>query len=607
MLNIPATLSIPAIEDFDPAQARLALYQGGRLVHGPFPDNLTTLAEVTASPTLATRAAAEAFAPATAPDFINIAGNAASGDDGAALYSKVAALPPYGGLTTANGFYYKNTSKDFTPEMFASSGGDDSARISDWLAAAAYEGRDAVMVGEKLYNIGAEVFINLERPLTIRGSMGAVIKGLAGPGCVLSFDGGTARPTFKAFGLNIDTSVRDYVVSAQSGTSLELVNVGRWEVANSRFYAGEDYRNQKGDSAVTLVMCDGGWFHHNYVQGMPDLGFYGSGGPAVGEGDNYGDVVVSDNTFDRCDAAFAAKRQTPRYIFARNHVLQNRYGIFQLNMTDEVGGQFLRSGENLKIHDNYFWRTALSIFEGEDLRYVEFNDNTIIDWGQYLDGTGSGFRTAVRMFGVRDSQFNDNIVVMKDWANTPTHIAFDVRQTIDPIDSVVNQSTGNSIGRNMIRNTTTGIQERDSATANDYPDNIFNSAVTNRIVYAPGSTSKATATTTTGAREAQFSKVSIGIYQSDKVSLTKMFRKIDTPVIGTVNADARNVVTISIPGVLATDTVQVNPHNSTTSLLAIEWYYRCTTDGVVVEARNRTASAVTVPDVPHTFLVTRSE
>lgn len=72
----------------------------------------------------ATKAAAEAYAPAVAPEFLRTAGYAAAGDGGGALYKKVAVEPTHAGkfsITLADAVtvvWYEISESIFTPAMF---------------------------------------------------------------------------------------------------------------------------------------------------------------------------------------------------------------------------------------------------------------------------------------------------------------------------------------------------------------------------------------------------------------------------------------------------------------------------------------------------------
>jgi hypothetical protein len=104
--------------------------------------NLTTLAEVTASPTLATRAAAEAFAPATAPDFIRTAGYTSAGDGGGALYKKVSAEPAHAGkfsITLSDAVtvvWYEIADVEFSVKAFGAKGDTASVAVTASITAA---------------------------------------------------------------------------------------------------------------------------------------------------------------------------------------------------------------------------------------------------------------------------------------------------------------------------------------------------------------------------------------------------------------------------------------------------------------------------------------
>lgn len=91
--------------------------------------------------TFATRAAATAYSPVVAPDFLSIAGYTVSGDGGAALYKKVGSQPSHAGkfsitLQNATVVWYEIAEEVLRPEMFGAIGNDIADDTAKWQTAA---------------------------------------------------------------------------------------------------------------------------------------------------------------------------------------------------------------------------------------------------------------------------------------------------------------------------------------------------------------------------------------------------------------------------------------------------------------------------------------
>ena len=174
----------------------------------------------------------------------------------------------------------------------------------------------------------------IEGDLIIETVLGFVIKGLDNPILypkdVIYIEGGTYRPKLRIIGLTVDNSLRPFAEGAATGTALGLANMSQFYISQCRFLS-TDWRDQKGDSGITTVMCENGTIDSCYFRGQPDLGVYLSGGPSNADvSDDYGDQTVQNCTFYRCNGAGKQSREMRRTVWCNNRVVECRAGFYNV-------------------------------------------------------------------------------------------------------------------------------------------------------------------------------------------------------------------------------------------------------------------------------------
>jgi hypothetical protein len=537
-------------------------------------------------------AAAEIYAPVTAPELLQVAGYSLPGDFGdAASYVKVvsdpAPVPGFqitldDGVTTA---WYKNTSKDLTPEHCGAAGDgvtDDSDALYTWLMAAAEEGRKAVTLGGKTYMVEDPVIAIIEKGLTVEGVKGTTIKGVAGEGIVLeirnnAISNSALYPDLSFSGLTIDNSLRDFDAAAQSGTGLSLVRMGKAEIFNSRFMGDPLFDADpipanwtKGDSGVTAVTCLDLNIHDNYFAHQPDLALYVSGGPDNdASSDDFGEWKIYSNQLVHCNVGFAAKRQTRRVLFTQN-IVRRMLACGYLGTAGALGngGVGMISAREQMISNNIFSEMEQRAIELELSAGDVISNNQIIDWGCLLSNfaTASANPIAMRLFGVNGASIVGNKIRLRSMTNSANHTAMQLRASTF---SGTVETTSCIVDDNDIAGCTKGIIELNSANSNLIGDaNRFSAAVTERITKASGSSS--------------------GGYtiQADA-----------SPAFGTVNTGGRVQVSVSVTGVEEGDTAIYQPGGATVFINGIVYQTRCTTGAVLIDARNTSGGNIAVPTV----------
>ena len=516
---------------------------------------------------------------------IIVSGRSALDDWGGAIYEKVSAAPANAGLQVGT-FFFKNVSKEYTPEHFGAKGDglvDDGPSILTWLLASADEGRKAIVRGGKTYIIGDPVVADFNKDLVIEGVKGSVFKGAAGDGIVIELRHNTnstdrdSFPNLSVSGLIIDNSLRNFVSAEQSGTALSLVRMKKAEIFNNIMMGDPAWATSaKGDSGITAVTCVDLNFHDNLIQDQPDLAIYMSGGSDyVGSTDDYGEWKTYANQIYRCNAGFAAKRATRRVLFA-NNILRNITSVGYLGTAGALGNDstpMLSAREQIVI-GNIFSKVGTRVIELEQSKNDIICGNQIEDFGYQQDGvTPSGTAIGIRLLGVLFANVSNNNVSMREWTNTASH--YGVRIERSTFNSVNVESSNNAVVGNGIFGITNGIVELNSSNNNRIEANHLPSvATTNKIQKAAGS-------------------ISSGWTLKGSFASTH----------GAVSAGNRIQQTCALAGVEVGDFAVMDPATSGLHINGIIFQLRCVAGAVLVDARNTSGSTITLPGDTFNILV----
>jgi hypothetical protein len=312
---------------------------------------------------------------------------------------------------------------------------------------------------------------------------GFIIKGLAsGSGPVLEIDGGAFRPRLYIDGMHIDNSECTFVSAGQSGTALSLKRMSDMDIRRFIGQSTDDYRDEKGDSAITIQECRGGRIWGPVCIGQPDLGIYVTGGALTNSTDDFADIEIYGPRFYRCDGAFSSKRQGRRCAIFGGIVEECRVGFSTLEA--DSGGTEIDPGVEMYVAGTRFKRIGSRALHGRgDSRITGYVD--IEDFGFDPDNAATpfGHTYAVRLEGPSHCDITATIR-QRDWSGAGLQ-AFDIRALT--LDSGTYTPKCNRI-KATILDVATGILENAGVSASNY--DLMVDGVTTPVTLASGSTSK---------------------------------------------------------------------------------------------------------------------
>lgn len=307
-------------------------------------------------------------------------------DTGEGVYLKADNVPATAGS-------WVRQDRDLTPEMFGVIGdgmphSNNSDRMIDWLLACDYEGKRGVALGGRTYLVGNTVLVPVSNALEIALAPGSVIKGEAGPGAVIHITNAAGkRPQLSLTGDcgAIDNSLRNYVPGTASGTGLALVRQGGINVKGVKFQGAIGF----GDSGIAAQECGRGVIENCTFYDQSDIGVYLTGGASTGPTDDWGDIKLIDNHFERCEIAATARRQIGRVIMAENTVIDCGAGLQCAEATS--GATVIGFDRQIIITNNH----------GKNIRgaFIDARmagpgslicDNDVVDWGMTTDTSAYG-------------------------------------------------------------------------------------------------------------------------------------------------------------------------------------------------------------------------
>lgn len=357
---------------------------------------------------------------------------------------------------------------------------DDTNALFNWFTYLSTSGKRGFL-DPGTYLVNQVALINCHS-ISARGVHGqSIIKGVAGTGTpVVSLDSSAFREYLWLDGITIDNSERDFVVADQSGTCLELKRWNGVLINFCRFVSTADFRDDQGDSGITSTFCQDLRVTNCYFQGQPDAAIYASGGPSTATSDDWGDVYIAFNKFQRCSNGVTTKRQHQRVVVIANSFIECRTGVSQLQAgsAPEVD-----PGRQLIVTSNYFKKCGSRCILAKAA--VIFSNNIIEDWGYDPDGVADGGFVWAGLIHGTGGLYLGNHLSFREWSGVG-RVGLRLANDVTPASGTL-IPVGNTIDGNSFTGCDTGILENNNTTANR-GTNFFNGVAT-PYVLAGGSTS----------------------------------------------------------------------------------------------------------------------
>lgn len=255
-------------------------------------------------------------------------------------------------------------------------------------------------------------------------------------------------------------------------------NMGNFDVVEfigCEFYAGEDYEDDNGDSAIFCV-ADNFRAIQNRFQGFWDAGIYLSGNTSQINGE---DALIQGNVFIKCAVAAISKRTFRRYNCSDNFIDRCAVGIAAAgaDTTLMAGRENIISGNHIVQPKN----AGIQIDECDDSIIV---NNRIEDQGYDLTDAAVAVSTGILLRGSSDCLVSTNWIGMRKFSS-PNDQHRGVYMQRHTYNAVNYDCLRNLIAQNRIVDVYQGVVEDANG---DFNRVIFNmvTGATSSTVLVPG-------------------------------------------------------------------------------------------------------------------------